>query len=326
MKGDRKVKKHILIIGLAVLVLGVATTVLAQGPDGPGGPIFEAIEDLQSRVAALEAALTIAELSCAEGQVAKYSGGTWACADDDDTTYAAGNQLHLDGDQFNVLEGSGSDLDADTFDGIESERFLYTDDGVVSRDRLRFVGHVHIGGEPGVESSLNVWDDLTTHGDVTVGSINYHSSHTHYLSIPQTAFQPTEDRLYQLGSVEIGAFSERSAALVTPVYLPDGAIVREIACYFYDAYVDGDLSCDLKYVALASGEWGHMAGTDSETSDGHIERRCCSGLMGVIENNEKAYFVIVEPDPRIPGWPEVFPGEGMGIKGVVLRYEIDQVP
>ena len=47
-------------------------------------------------------------LSCANGQVAKRSGGTWACAADDNTTYTAGSGLVLSGTQFSVNFGTGA--------------------------------------------------------------------------------------------------------------------------------------------------------------------------------------------------------------------------
>lgn len=68
---------------------------------------------------------TLGNLSCIEGDIAKYLSGDWQCADDDDTTYSAGNQLTLTGNIFDVTEGAGSGLDADLLDGQDGS--YYTD-------------------------------------------------------------------------------------------------------------------------------------------------------------------------------------------------------
>ena len=51
---------------------------------------------------------SLGALSCANGQVAKRSGATWACAADDNTTYTAGSGLVLGGTQFSVNFGTGA--------------------------------------------------------------------------------------------------------------------------------------------------------------------------------------------------------------------------
>jgi len=50
---------------------------------------------------------SLGALSCANGQVAKRSGATWACAADDTTTYSAGAGLVLTGTQLSVDFGTG---------------------------------------------------------------------------------------------------------------------------------------------------------------------------------------------------------------------------
>ena len=69
---------------------------------------------------------TLAALSCANGQVAKWiqANGRWECRQDSGTTYSAGNQLQLSGTTFDVLEGSGSGLDADRLDNLDSTAFM----------------------------------------------------------------------------------------------------------------------------------------------------------------------------------------------------------
>ena len=45
---------------------------------------------------------TLAELSCASGQVPKWNGSAWVCADDEDSTYLAGDGLVLSGETFQL--------------------------------------------------------------------------------------------------------------------------------------------------------------------------------------------------------------------------------
>jgi hypothetical protein len=52
---------------------------------------------------------SLGALSCANGQVAKRNGATWACAADDNTTYTAGAGLALNGTQLSVNFGTGAD-------------------------------------------------------------------------------------------------------------------------------------------------------------------------------------------------------------------------
>ncbi|MGE0640393.1 MAG: hypothetical protein AB7P46_08950 [Thermoanaerobaculia bacterium] len=75
---------------------------------------------------------TLADLVCAEGEIAKLSSGSWVCSTDTGTTYSAGNQLQLSDTTFDVLEGSGSGLDADSIDGLDSAQLapaVHTHDG-----------------------------------------------------------------------------------------------------------------------------------------------------------------------------------------------------
>jgi hypothetical protein len=51
---------------------------------------------------------SLGALSCANGQVAKRSGGSWVCAADDNTTYSAGTGLVLSGNQFSVNFGTSA--------------------------------------------------------------------------------------------------------------------------------------------------------------------------------------------------------------------------
>jgi hypothetical protein len=67
---------------------------------------------------------TLAGLSCAGGEIAKWNGSAWACDLDENTTYSAGNQLSMVDTTLHVEEGAGSDLDADLLDGHDGAYYL----------------------------------------------------------------------------------------------------------------------------------------------------------------------------------------------------------
>ncbi|MBP1689373.1 MAG: hypothetical protein H6Q33_5516 [Deltaproteobacteria bacterium] len=145
---------------------------------------------------------------------------------------------------------------------------------------------------------------------------------TSYLSIGQIAFQPSEARQYQLGFITVGAFSEHSASLVAPVNLPHGSVVKQFTCYYYDTSVAADLKCGMRMIRFETGTWSNIGGTQSETDAGAVERSCCTGLAAEVDNTTHNYFVEVTPEPLVPGWDTGSEGPDLGIKGVVIRYDL----
>jgi hypothetical protein len=75
-----------------------------------GVPVITAATDQDS----------LGELACADGQVAKYSSGSWACGEDLDTP-AGGGEIFA---AVLAQDGSGSGLDADLLDGQSAAQFL----------------------------------------------------------------------------------------------------------------------------------------------------------------------------------------------------------
>jgi hypothetical protein len=75
-----------------------------------GVPVITAATDQDS----------LGELACADGQVAKYSSGSWACGEDLDTP-AGGGEIFA---AVLAQDGSGSGLDADLLDGQSAVQFL----------------------------------------------------------------------------------------------------------------------------------------------------------------------------------------------------------
>jgi hypothetical protein len=63
---------------------------------------------------------TLGALSCAEGQVAKQSGGTWQCADDDNTIEAGLRGFSVAGAAFDVPDQEDDRMSQSTFGGYAS--------------------------------------------------------------------------------------------------------------------------------------------------------------------------------------------------------------
>jgi len=139
-----------------------------------------------------------------------------------------------------------------------------------------------------------------------------------YLTLGQTAFQPSEDGPYQLGFNTVGAFAINRAILVSPVQLPDKAVVKQMICHMYDEDYEQDIKCQLVKFRLDDGEFFFIVESRTEVTD-HGPVRTVVPVNEEINNLEYSYAVWARPAEMEMEWPA---GPYMGIKAITLRYQL----
>ena len=190
-------------------------------------------------------------------------------------------------------DGSGSGLDADTIDGIEGNQFLRND------------------------ASGSLIGDLIVDGTVTVDSVTYSSSRTHYFVVGGEGFIPGDDDIvYQNTYGMGGAFIKTgsSGALSASVHLPHGAEVTAFKVFFYDNSAN-DVSVTLQRLNLDGGSYSSLAGVSSSGVSEYGSQIDDSISYSTIDNTAYSYHVYGY-------W-----GTGdsnVKVRGALITYTIDE--
>jgi hypothetical protein len=185
------------------------------------------------------------------------------------------------------------------------------------------VTYIEQGGP--FQSDFSIQGNLQVGGNLTItGEIVSDTPVIHYLTIGQSAFQPTEDSSYQLDFFGTGAFSLGTVVLTAPVQLPDNARLRSMSCFFYDGDAENDLSCSIAKNQLSDGAFEYIATVSSESSEGHVTKTV--SLDETIVNYENGYFIRVTPAQGSTWGLDPNTGPRLGIKGVRIRYEVGGTP
>jgi hypothetical protein len=197
---------------------------------------------------------TLASLSCSNGQVAQQTAGGWACGDVSVPGYTASPPIQISGTNISLAPNgvTGAYIAPETItDGdvapnaaiaptkINGTAATLTGDQSFDQGTLVVdsVNHrVGVGtASPG--SKLHVSGDARVDGDVV-----YDAPRTSYVQFPPSSFEilsSTEDEEVQITSAGgylyiSGGASTYGIIMGTPVSLPHGSTVTELACFAYD--------------------------------------------------------------------------------------------
>lgn len=158
---------------------------------------------------------------------------------------------------------------------------------------------------------------IQTTGGIRTDGIAYNAARTHYLAIPGEAFQPGSNvnyfNTYGMGGAYIAS---GSGALVTPVYLPDGATVVRLTVYFDDAS-SSDMTVSLGRLSLMSGGYSHLAEVTSSGAGGYYNLSDTTINGPTIDNTNGGYQIYAYSN----AW-----NSDLKLMGVVVTYTVDEVP
>jgi len=182
-------------------------------------------------------------------------------------------------------DGSGSGLDADTLDTIDSTQFLRND------------------------------QSGTLDGNLTVDSILYSSTRTHYYSVSGRNFHPIGLVDFNIDGCGSFYLLEPTGEAYASVHLPDGATVTSVIGYFRDTNSDYDIDITLQKNLLDACGFSVMAYL-SGNSDTEYYSVASSGVTGNPINNELyAYSLKIECDK----WQS-----DVALKGIAIEYTISE--
>lgn len=160
-------------------------------------------------------------------------------------------------------------------------------------------------------------------GDITVNSVQYQTSRTHYISIPAEAFVSSLGAGVSTSWGNGGAYPLTAGidALVAAVYLPDGATITSFTAYFVDN-APGDLSVQLERRINSANGFYPVDRVDSTGASGdsnQIDTLSSAALTQAVDNTLNNYFIRAYSGQ----WPG---NSSLRINSLLMTYTVSEAP
>lgn len=171
-------------------------------------------------------------------------------------------------------------------------------------------------------NTVNPSNELDVNGDVSADNYLYNTPQTRYYTIGETEFRMARldgeiSSTFGVGGVGI-INSTGFNALVTPVHLPDGAIVTAVEAYYVDNSVVGNMTFYLDRRTLNGSLNTLFTGTTSGVSV-TVQSLNLTGTPSAIDNSSNSYGIRVYS----ADWPSTAVKD-MSIRTVRITYTVTE--